>query len=195
MMTKIGSRLYQCGVAALIALQSIAMAQPVSLSQLRDRLLEDGPKSGWFVQCTTHGGAVISGSGRFIFEPDKRIELRFERPNRYAIIFFKDGTQSRIVGGVEQKSSRHSPVGSLMFSIMSMQESSLDSRFALNLQGSIEQFSMSLIPKKRISRVVRAVEITGADGLVNTIQIETRNSRAISLHLFPNEQPAGATCG
>ena len=193
-MTGASVRLCLRGIAALAVLQSIAMAQPLSLAQLRDQILEHRSISGRFVQCTTQGSASIFGSGRFTVEPDNRIELNFDQPNQYSIEFFSDGTQIRTSGGIRQKTPHHSPLGGLMFSIMSMQKSALDRRFEIDLGGTIDQFSMSLIPKKRMSKILRSVEITGVAGLVNTLQITTRDDRVISIYLFPAEQPVGVVC-
>lgn len=187
-------RLCLYGMIMLMELQSISMAESLSLEQLRDQILRNGTVSGRFVQCTTHGSTHIAGSGKFTFEPGNRVELNFSQPSRYSINFFSDGTQTRTVAGVGQKTPRHSPLGRLIFSIISMQASLLDSRFEISMGGTIDRFIMSLIPKKRLSKIIQSVEITGTTGLVSTVQITTRDNRAISIYLFPAGQPVGATC-
>ncbi len=194
-MTKSATQLCRHSMAVLMVLQATAIAQPVSLAQLRNHLLEHETTSGRFVQCTMHGSASIAGVGRFTFSPGKQIKLNFEQPHKYSVVFFSDGTQIKTINGIEQKVPHYSSVGRLMFSIMNMQKSLLDNRFKIELQGTIDQFNMSLIPRKRKAGIVQAVEIGGVAGLVNAIQVKTRNSRTISIRLFPEGQPVGIACG
>lgn len=175
-----------------------AMAQdnvsPLSLAQLRAQLLGHAQVNGEFLQCTTHGKSTIRGSGEFLFVPSQRIELKFSQPNKYTMIFFNDGTQSRIAGGIEQKSPRYSPLSRLLFAIMNLQETVLKQRFEVFLQGSIEQFTLVLTPKKRMAKILHSVNIAGTDGLVNRVQIKTQALRTIIIHLFPSGQSADHTC-
>lgn len=182
------------GMAALVVLQSIVMAQPLLLSQLREQVLMRGLTSGWFIQCTVHGTTNIMGSGRFSFEPDKLVALNFDRPNRYSIEFFSDGTQIKTVAGIRQKTPRHSPLGGLMFSIMNMETSLLDRYFEIDLAGSIDRFSILLVAKKRMVKIIQLIKISGTGGLVDTLQLTTGNTRIVSVRLFPTKPPAGTTC-
>ena len=182
------------GMAALAMLQSIVMAQPPLLSQLRDQVLMRGLTSGWFIQCTVHGATNITGSGRFSFEPDALVALNFDRPNRYSIEFFSDGTQIKTVAGIRQKTPRRSRLGGLVFSIMNMETSLLDRYFEIGLTGSIDRFSILLIPKKRMMKIIQSIKISGTSGLVDTLQLATRNNRTVSVRLFPTKPPAGTTC-
>ncbi len=193
-MTRISVWLCRCGMMVLITLQSMAIAQPLSLSQLRDQVLLHGSSSGWFVQCTIHGSARIAGSGRFIFEPGKRIELNYNQPNRYSLVFFRDGTQTKTVNGIEQKAHRHSPLGSLIFSLMSFQKSLLENHFETTVSGTIDRFSIAFVPKKRMLKILQSVEIMGTNGLVDTVRMLTRDNRIISIHLFPTEQSNEKIC-
>ena len=193
-MTKIIFWLCRYGMIVLITLQSLAIAQPLSLSQLREQVLLHDLSSGWFVQCTIHGSARIAGSGKFIFDPGKRIQLNYKLPNRYSLIFFSDGTQTKTVNGIEQKAPRYSRLGSLIFSLMSFQESPLENHFETTVSGTIDQFSIAFAAKKRMLRILQSVEIMGTNGLVDTIRMLTRDNRIISIHLFPTEQPNGKIC-
>ena len=193
-MCKINVRSCWHGIIMLFLLHEVAAAQPLSLSQLRDQIFSKGTTSGQFLQCTNQGSASIVGSGHFIFEPGKRIELNFEHPNRYTVVFFSNGTQSRTVGGIEQKSPRHSSVGILMFSLMNMRQPFVDSRFETTLNGTLDQFHIGLKPKKRMAKIVQSVEMSGASGSLHKIQIKTGDNRAIAVHLFPTGTPEDATC-
>ncbi len=193
-MKRTSIRLCRYGAVVLIVLQTVAVAESLSISQLRDEIMENGPKSGWFIQCTKHGSANIMGSGRFTFEPEKRIELNFNHPNQYVVNFFNDGTQTKSVNGIEQKSPRHSPLGRLIFSIMSMKKSLLDNHFEINLAGNIDQFRMLLTPRKRMAKIIRVAEIAGTSGLVDTLRITTRDKRTIVIRLFPKKQLVGLVC-
>ena len=193
-MRRAGVWLCMTGMAALAMLQGIAMAQPLLLSQLRDQVVMRGLTSGWFIQCTVHGSTNIIGSGRFSFEPDKLVALNFDRPKRYSIEFFSDGTQLKSVAGIKQKTPRHSPLGGLMFSIINMETSLLEHYFEIDLAGNINRFSILLIPKKRMIRILRSIKISGTSGLVDTIQLTTKNNRVVSVRLFPTKPPTGIAC-
>ncbi len=183
----------QLSMALLFALSN-AFAQGLSLVNIQDQIEQRGSVSGQFIQCLKQGNTKILGSGSFTFEPKHRIKLNFEHPDKYTILFSSDGKQIKTVNNIEQKMARYSPVGSLMFSIISMQESRLESRFEVNLFGSMDEFELSLIPKKRMAKLFKSVEISGSLGLINNISINTTDGREYSISMFVSDQSTDFVC-
>lgn len=184
-------------MVTLIVLHAVALAQsspPISFSQLRAQAIQHGLVSGWFVQCTTYGSANIVSSGRFTFQTGKRLNLNFSSPNRYSIEFLSDGTQRKTVGGLEQKVARHSPLGSLLLPMLSMQESSVKHHFEIELIGTIAQFKIRLSPKKRMLKILHSVEITGAHGMVERLRMTARDNRIVSIRLFLTDPTGNLVC-
>ncbi len=163
------------------------------LPQLSAEIHLRGETSGWFTQCTEQKNTRIGSAGRFTFTPGRQIELNFERPAVYTLIFFSDGTQVKNSGGTEQKTPRYSRIARLIFSVISMQKTVLEKHFNLAITGAMDKFSMALTPKKRMSKIIQSAKILGLDGLVNEFQMTTRDNRAISIR-FLSAAPVAAAC-
>lgn len=187
--------LCQIAVTGLIALQSIALAQQLSMAKLREQIVSRGTVSGEFVQCIRQGTTITSGNGSFTYEPDRRIALNFAHPNRYSVeLIYKGGQIKTITNGIEKRPSEQNPLSGLMFSIMNMKASVLDRRFKVDLRGSTDEFSMLLTPKRRLARLLNSVKLAGSGGMLKSIQIRARDKRIITISLFPPGQFLAATC-
>ncbi|MFC1665882.1 outer membrane lipoprotein carrier protein LolA [Pseudomonadota bacterium] len=185
--------LYWITLVGYLSLQN-AFSDDLTLPLLRQQLRNHGKVSGEFLQCVKQGVSTISGRGRFTVQPGKWINLDYELPKPSTLRFFSDGTESRTVDGIEQESPNYSPLSSLIFSIINLDDSVITSRFEIELRGAENEFDLSLTPKGRLKKRLRSVKVTGTDDMINFIQITTEDNRKISIFLSPPGHFSGISC-
>ena len=154
---------------------SSAFSEASLLGELHESLVTNEPRSGYFLQCTKQQSSIVISNGRYVLVPKDRLEFNFLHPKTYTAIYYSDGSYVRRNGLGEGK-PRFSSLGNLIFAMIRMDKPALEKRFSVDASGTTKQFSITMTPKKRIKKllknvlikgeneVIRAIEITGADG-------------------------------
>ncbi len=165
----------------------------LSVVELRDHMFRDGPVAGEFVQCTKHGRATIRGTGNFYIDPEKKIVFNFITPRKQKKIFYGNGTESKVVAGVEQPSPNPSFLSRLIFPIMSLNIQPDDPRFSVQFEGSMEKFK-GKITLLNSTLGLASIVVEGNSGFVNRIDINISNQKSISIFLFNGMKINGELC-
>ena len=161
-------------------------AGTVTLEELKQHVSTLGNITGEFVQCQQHGSSMVRGVGRYVLVPHKKLTLDFDSPTPYRMEFFGDGTRLKTVGGIEQRDTRFSPISSLIFSLLNLRASVLEQQFVMKIDGEFDRFAINLTPKKRLKKLLTSIAMSGANGVVNQVEIQTKNGRLISIFFFPS---------
>lgn len=182
-------------IFVLLLFSGIAWGQSSLIEDLHTHILKQDSIVGSFSQCIKQGAARMSASGRYVLDPENQFQMIFEKPDRHTMVFYKDGTYVRKIGGTDHKAPRYSLVGSLIYPVLSMRKARVERRFRIETKGSFEKFSISLTPRKRLKKVLQTIQITGTDGHIETFRITTRDHREISIYLYLAGELPVTDCG
>ena len=179
----------------LLLVQFNVSAQELSLGELRNRLMREDVLVGKFAQCDRQKKTAVSGSGNFHFEPGRRIKLDFSTPKTSSMeLLYDNGRVVVKYDGVKQKSARAEVFGAMIFSALNLDEAVLNKKFKVDLQGSVESFTITLVPNKRLARIIKLIELTGSDGMVHMVHLTLPGERMLTLVFFLRGEKFYAVC-
>ena len=182
-------------VFAWLLVPSQVFAQELSLGQLHAQLMMQGLLVGEFSQCDRQKKAAVSGRGTFRFEPGHSMKLDFVSPRPSSVeLIYKHGRMLVLANGSERKSSKAAALEGMIFSIFNLNEEVLNKKFKIDLQGSVEQFSITLKPKKRWAKLIKLVELIGSDGIIQMMHLTFHGGRILTLAFFPHDKKFSAVC-
>ncbi len=172
----------------------IVNAQASLIDELRDHVLGQDSVTGHFVQCITQGNVKITRIGQYVLTPRVQLEMKFEQPQKYSMVFYSDGTYKKFDSSVEMKSQRYSAISNLIFSIVSMEKAKLENYFEIVTTGSFDSFEVSLIPNDRMKNAVQTVSLSGADGAVKWFSLIVSGGRKIEMNMYRAVEPMLTEC-
>ena len=169
--------------------------EELSFGELRTMLMSEVALAGEFTQCDKQKTTTVSANGRFYLQPGRRVQLDYVAPKLFTVELLKrNGAVIVKTDGALQKSNRMTTYGAMIFALINLDETALRKKFKIDVQGSVKRFSITFIPNKRTRRVMQLMELSGADGMINTVRLALKGGRTLTLGFFQPDERNHAPC-